>query len=181
MKIGTKYSEGKEAVKAAWDSYLVSNHGDNTTITEKSTARFLYMVCKCGEKDCAQLRASVKEGIWTINKVQPRKAMCCSKRERNVASKVIRQSNPVIFNKVLAQKQSGKGAKKEAESFMDSAANLGGTNIRLKACQKLINEMLGDNICDHVEGVSKLVGMFEELKRLDPKGVYIVELNQVCL
>ena len=101
MKIGTKYSEGKEAVKAAWDSYLVSNHGDNTTITEKSTARFLYMVCKCGEKDCAQLRASVKEGIWTINKVQPRKAMCCSKRERNVASKVIRQSNPVIFNKVL--------------------------------------------------------------------------------
>ena len=139
MKIGTKYSEGKEAVKAAaWDSYLVSNHGDNTTITEKSTARFLYMVCKCGEKDCAQLRASVKEGIWTINKVQPRKAMCCSKRERNVASKVIRQSNPVIFNKVLAQKQSGKGAKKEAESFMDSAANLGGTNIRrLKMCCSL--------------------------------------------
>ena len=148
MEKGAKY-QNKIELMAAWDDYCVNKFASNSTVVKKSNAVQFVMRCLCKRDDCCLLRASQRNGVWIVGGISPKLPHCTAERQRNIHSKIISSNNVVVGNKVPGQKQSGKGARKEAAAFVQSAAGLGGTDMRKKAAQSFLNDVLGDNLEDH--------------------------------
>lgn len=148
MEKGAEY-QNKNELQAAWDEYCVKTFASNSTVVKQSCSVRFVAICLCGSRNCAALRASQSNGVWIVGDISPKLPNCTSERQRNIKSKIISCNNVVVGNKVPGQKQSGKGARKEAAAFVQSAAGLGGTDMRKKAAQSFLNDVLGDNLEDH--------------------------------
>ena len=121
MEKGAVY-QNKNELQAAWDKYCFTKFASNSTVVKKSSAARFVTRCLCGSENCAALRAFQRNGVWIVGGISPKLPQCTSERQRNVHSKIISKNNVVVGNKVPGQKQSGKGARKEAVSFVQSAA-----------------------------------------------------------